>query len=136
MSLANVEIVRRMFERWNAGDVEGWLCCWHTDAEWISEPFAAFEGSSRTYRGHGELCRFPVDVQEGFADLGRIEQPEFRDLGDAVIVLADYVVKAEVAGPETVSPMAWLLDVHDGKIKRGRDFLDQRKALEAVGLRE
>jgi hypothetical protein len=63
MSQENVGVVRRMVERWNTGDVEGWLRCWHTDAEWISEPpFRALEGRPRTYRGHAELRRFPVDV--------------------------------------------------------------------------
>jgi hypothetical protein len=32
MSRENVDVVRRMVERWNAGDVEGWLRCWDTDA--------------------------------------------------------------------------------------------------------
>ena len=41
MSQENVEVVRRMFERWNAGDGAGWLRSLHADAEWISEPFAA-----------------------------------------------------------------------------------------------
>jgi ketosteroid isomerase-like protein len=41
MSQENVEVVRRMFERWNAGDGADWLRSWHADAEWISEPFAA-----------------------------------------------------------------------------------------------
>ena len=48
MSQENVEVVRRMFQRWNAGDVEGWLHCWHTDAEWISEPCGAFAGHAST----------------------------------------------------------------------------------------
>jgi ketosteroid isomerase-like protein len=29
------------------------------------------------------------------------------------------------------TPMAWLLELRDGKIVRGRDFLDQQEALEA-----
>ena len=70
MSLENVEVARRMFELWNAGDVDCWLQCWHGDAVWVSEPFAALDGTARTYRGHRELRRFPVDVLEGFADLG------------------------------------------------------------------
>jgi ketosteroid isomerase-like protein len=120
-----------MFDRWNAGDIEGWLDCWDADAEWVSEPFRAFDGDVRRYRGHDELRRFPADALEGFADLGQIERPEFRDLGDRVLVLADYRVKAQAAGPEVTTPMAWLLELRDGKIVRGRDFLDQQEALAA-----
>jgi ketosteroid isomerase-like protein len=136
MSQENVEVVRQMVERWNAGDVEGWLRCWHTDAEWISEPFKALEGRARTYRGHAELRRFPVDVREGFADLGRIDRPRFRDVGDSVVVLAEYRAKAGASGPEIATPWGWLFEVQDGRIVRGRDFLDQRQALEAVRLSE
>jgi hypothetical protein len=75
MSQENIEVVARVFERWNAGDVEGWLACWHANAEWVSEPFQAFDGEPRKYRGHEGLRRFPADVLEGFADLGKIERP-------------------------------------------------------------
>jgi ketosteroid isomerase-like protein len=136
MPQENVEIVRRMFERWNAGDVEGWLHWWHLDAEWISEPLGRFEGRPRTYRGHDELRRFPAEVLEGFADLGRIERPQFREVGDSVVVLGKYRNKPEAPGPEVATPWGWLFEVRDGKIARGRDFLDQREALEAVGLSE
>jgi ketosteroid isomerase-like protein len=131
MAQDNVDLVRLMFDRWNAGDVDGWLEFWHADAEWVSEPFQAFDGSARRYQGRDDLRRFPAEVLEGFADLGQVERPEFRDLGDRVLVLADYRARAGVAGPEVTTPMAWLLELRDGKIVRGRDFLDQQEALEA-----
>jgi ketosteroid isomerase-like protein len=134
MSAENVELVERMFGLWNGGDVDGWLECWHEDAEWVSEPFAAFEGQPRVYRGHEGLRRFPADALEGFADLGQIERLDCRDLGDSVLALGDYRVKAEEAGPEVVTPMAWLVEIRAGKIARGRDFVDQAEALEAIVL--
>jgi ketosteroid isomerase-like protein len=137
MSQENVEAVRRMFERWNAGDVEGWLHCWDTDAEWISEqPFEALEGRARTYRGHAELRRFAADVLEGFTDLGQVEHAHFRDVGDSVVVLAEYRAKGGASGAGVASPSGWLFEVRDGRITRGRGFVDQRQALEAAGLRE
>ena len=136
MSRENVEVVQRAIERWNAGDVEGWLRCWHTDAEWTSEPIGAFEGTVKTYRGHDELRRFTVDVLEGFADLGRFEHVRFRDTDNSVVVLAEYRAKAGARGPEVGSRWGWHFEIRDGKITRGRDFLDQRQALEAAGLQE
>jgi ketosteroid isomerase-like protein len=132
MSADNVELVRRMFSLWNAGDVDGWLQCWHGDAEWVSEPFAALDGAPRTYRGHDGLRRFTSDALEGFADLGQVEHLDCRDLGDSVLVLGDYRAKAEEAGPEVTTPMAWLIEIRDGKIAGGRDFVDQGEALEAI----
>ena len=136
MSQEAVKVVRGMIERWNAGDVEGWLAWWHTDAVWVSQPFEALEGRPRTYRGHGELRRFAADVLEGFANLGRIEHARFRDVDDSVVVLAEYKARAGEGGPEISTPWGWLLEVRDGRIARGRDFLDQRQALEAAGLSE
>jgi len=136
MSQENVEVVRRMLEQWNAGAVDGWLHCWHIDAEWISEPFAAFEGKARTYRGHDGLRRFTGDLREAFADLGRFERPRLRAVGDSILVLANYRARAGGGGPEVATPMAWLFEVRDGKIARSRDSLDPRQALEAVGLSE
>jgi ketosteroid isomerase-like protein len=49
-----------------------------------------------------------------------------------VLALGDYRVKAEADGPEVVTPMAWLFEIRDGRIARGRDFMDQQQALEAV----
>ena len=136
MSQENVDLVRLMIERWNDGDVEGWLRCWSADAEWTSQPIGAFEGGARTYRGHAGLNRFLADVLEGFADLGQFEQPRFRDVGDTVVVLADYKARAGATGPEARARWGWLFEVQNGQIACGRDFLDPRDALEAAGLSE
>ena len=136
MSQENVEVVRRLIERWNDGDVEGWLRCWNRDAEWTSQPIGAFEGGPRTYRGHAELSRFLADVLEGFVDLGQIEQPRFLDVGDTVVVLADYKARAQTTGPEVRARWGWLFELRNGQIARGRDFLDPRDALKAAGLSE
>ena len=134
MSQENVELVRRMVERWNAGDVEGWVECWSSDAEWTSQPIGAFEGGPRTYRGHDGLRRFVADVLEGFADLGEFVEPSFRDVGGSVLVLADYRARAGTTGPEASASWGWLFEPRDGEVVRGRDFLDQREAIEAAGL--
>jgi ketosteroid isomerase-like protein len=132
MSRENVELIRRMFGCWNAGDIHGWVSCSHPDIEWTSEPFGALDGKPRTYRGHDELRSFATDVLEGFADLGRIERLEYREVGDSVLALGVYTARAGSGGPEVATPMGWLFVVRDGKIARGRDFLDQRRALEAA----
>jgi ketosteroid isomerase-like protein len=83
-----------------------------------------------------ELRRFPVDVLDGFTDLGQIERPRFQDVGDSVVVLAEYKAKGGASGPEVATSSGWLFEVRDGRIARGRGFVDQRQALEAVGLQE
>ena len=134
MSRENVAAVRRMVERWNAGDVEGWLECWSAEAEWTSQPIGAFEGGPRTYRGHEGLRRFVADVLEGFADLGEFLEPSFRDVGGSVLVLADYRAQAGATGPEASARWGWLFELRDGEVVRGRDFLDQQQALETANV--
>ena len=130
MTRATEEVVRRMFERWNTADVQGWLECWHTDAEWISD--GTLEGGARTYRGHADLLRLAVDTVEHLSELGRVERARFRDLDDSLLVLGEYTTKAGTAGPGTSTPRAWLFEIRDGKVVRGRGFSDAAEALEAI----
>jgi ketosteroid isomerase-like protein len=136
MSRENVEIVRRLFERYSASDVEGWIGLWSSDAEFTAFAFAAIEGQPRVYRGHTGLRRFQADTLEAFAEV-RIDPSEFRDAGDVVVALGKLRVKgAASGGAAPAASMGWLFEVRAGVIVRGRDFLDQAKALEAAGLRE
>ena len=130
MTRANEKVVWRMFERWNTADVQGWLECWHTDAEWISD--GTLKGGARTYRGHADLLRLAVDTVEHLSELGRVERPRFRDLDDSLLVVGEYRTKAGTAGPGTSTPRAWLFQIRDGKIVRGRGFPDPAEALEAI----
>jgi ketosteroid isomerase-like protein len=132
MAAQNVQVVERMFALWNAGDIDGWLECWHEDAEWVSEPFAGLDGSPRVYRGHDGLRRFTADALEGFADLGQVERLEWHEVGDSILALGDYRVKGGADGPEVVTPMGWLVEIRDGRIARGRDFIDQAQAVDTV----
>jgi ketosteroid isomerase-like protein len=130
MTRANEKVVRRMFERWNTADVKGWLECWHTDAEWFSD--GTLEGGARTYRGHADLLRFAVDTVEHLSELGRVERPRFLDLDDSLLVVGEYRTKARTAAPGTSTPRAWLFEIRDGKIVRGRGFPGPAEALEAI----
>jgi ketosteroid isomerase-like protein len=130
MTRANEKVVRRMFERWSAADITGWLDCWHTDAEWISD--GTLTGDAQTYVGHADLLRLAVDTVERLSELGRVERPRFRHLDDSVLALGEYTTKAGTAGPGTSTPRAWLFEIRDGKIVRGRGFPDPAEALEAI----
>jgi ketosteroid isomerase-like protein len=68
-----------------------------------------------------------------FADQ-RIEGAEVRDAGAAVLALGELRAKGTSSGAGFSQPMAWLFELRDGKVVRGRDFLDQQEALAAAGM--
>jgi len=135
MSRENVEVVRGMLERYSADDIEGFLEHWAPDAEWTAVAFAPIEGKARTYRGHAGFRQFHADSHETFAGQ-RIEITELCDAGDRVLALGELRARGAASGAGFAARMGWLFELRDGKVVRGRDYLDQREALEAAGLRE
>src|SRR5512133_53999 len=132
MSQENVEIVRRMLARFSAGGSEGWLAYWDSDAEWTLAVMEALEGQARVYRGHEGLREFVADQDEALAGV-RVDVAEFHDLDDVVLVLGDLRVTGATSGIPSSAPMAWSFEVRDGKVVRGRDYLDQDEARQAFG---
>jgi ketosteroid isomerase-like protein len=135
MSQENVEVVRRMLELFNSGDVEAWLGAWDSRAEWMAVGFGAVEGQDRVYRGHSGLRRFRGDVLETFAEM-RVAPSKLYDLGDVVVVLGEFRAKGATSGAAFAAPMGWRFEVRDRKVVHGRDYLDHASALEDAGLLE
>ena len=64
------------------------------------------------------------------------EPTEFRETGRVVLVLGQFRAKGAASGAAFAAPMGWLFEVEGDMVVRGRDYLDQQKALEAAELRE
>jgi len=128
MTQDNVDLVRRMFELYSSGDLDEWVACWNEDAEWTSSVFEPLEGAPRTYRGHDGLRRFQSDVLEALAGMS-VRGDEFREEGEAVLVLGHVSGRGAASGAAFDQPMTWLFEVRGGKLLRGRDYLDRDTAL-------
>jgi ketosteroid isomerase-like protein len=135
MSQENLELVHRMLQHFNSGDIEEWLSFWGPEAEWMAVAYAEFEGRPREYRGHAGLRRFRADLLETFAD-ACVEPSELLDVDDFVLVLGEFKGKGTASRASFESRMAWLFEVQDGMVVRGRDYLNQQAALDAAGLRK
>ena len=129
MSQDNVEVVRRMFERYSAGDTDAWVAFWDEDAEWVTSAFQPLEGGTRTYRGQEGMRRFHGDVVEALADM-TIRGEELSATGDRVLVVGEIRGRGAASGAGFAQPMAWLFEVRGGMLVRGRDFLDPDEARE------
>jgi ketosteroid isomerase-like protein len=65
-----------------------------------------------------------------------IEVSEVRDLGDSVVVLAEFRAKGKGSGAEVEQSIGYLFEFDDGLIRRASAYLTPEEALEAGGLRE
>jgi ketosteroid isomerase-like protein len=131
LSQENVEVVRRTYEAFERR--EFYLDAWDTEAEWRPAMAGAVEG--KVYRGHSELRHYLDELFESFSE-ARVENPEFRDLGDRVLVLYRLRVHGRDSDVAVDQPAAALYELRDAKIVWAASFLSQSEALQAAGVRE
>ena len=131
MSEENVEVVRRLLEAYDRGDMEGMISLIDPDGELHSAIVGGAEGS--VYRGTEGFRKWYADAYGSFEEL-RNEWSEFRDLGDRVLALGHVKARARKSGVELDSPLGWLFTVRDGKVVRSEFFLSHAHALKAAGF--
>ncbi len=135
MSQENVEIARRWYEVATSkadllAAMPRTMAFCHPDVEWS----APEDGT--TYRGREGVRRRLEEWLNSFDDY-RYEIDRIIDCGDdEVLVKASEVGRGATSGAEVRQTNYELLTIRDGLIVRIREYYDERKALEAAGLRE
>jgi ketosteroid isomerase-like protein len=130
MSRENVEIVRRAMDAFNARDRERLLSLMDPEIEYQS----AME--QKTYRGVAEVVQYREAVDAVMEDF-HTEEDRFVDVGeDRVLHLYRIVGRGAGSGVPVSRQNAMLWQLRNGKLLKGQVYLDQREALEAVGLSE
>jgi uncharacterized protein len=134
MSQENVEIVRRMIELANRGDVAGIAALMAPDIECFP---AEDQVDSKPFRGREAFAEYAAEWLEVF-DQYTIMASEVLDLGEYVIVVGRVVARGRGSGAETADEDAWLYRLRDGKAIEYRECRTKAAALEAAaaGLRE
>ena len=134
MSQENVETLRRGLEAFSRADVEAALEVLDAEVEWYPavQPML---GERTVYRGHQGVRDMFRNMDEVYLEF-RIEDAEFRDLGDRVVATCRIRARGKQSGAESDSPFGYLFDFRNGTVVRVRSFLDPKEALEAAGLRE
>ena len=133
MAAENVEIIRSVVERFNAGDRTVPADLLDPDFE-LETPFSSVSGAP--YRGHSGMGEWLRELDEQFS-VWRNRLDEIREVGDIVIVIGSLHVRGRVSGLEFDQPAAWV--GHFGanhRLTRARIYLDPAEALKAVGLSE
>ena len=132
MSQENVEIVRRAYESFNAGQDE-WVNLLHPNVEVTLS--GVFPGIDSDYRGREGARRFLETLSEAW-EYFHPEPREIMDRGAYVGVVVDFRAKGRESGVEVNLTFHNAFRLDGGLIERWASFPTRREALEAVGLSE
>jgi hypothetical protein len=133
MSQENVETVRRGYEAFNRGDIDGVVGLLAPDFEYVASGLVP--GVGGVYRGAAGLRGFAETFWAEFDD-PHIEIHELIDAGDQVVASTTMRGHGKQSGAETSWSVCQVWAVRDGSAVRGQGFPSRNDALEAVGLSE
>ena len=130
MSQENVERVRAYSEAFKDGDVSALHAFWHPDLEWRDPPETP---DASVLRGR-QAVEERLDELLGGVDELRVDVEDIIDGGAEEVVLV-WRLRGRWRGGMPLDQMLWLAcGIRDGKIFSLRNYLDERQALDAVGL--
>jgi ketosteroid isomerase-like protein len=134
MPQENIEIVRESLLAYADRGLDALAEFWDADISW-----RAIEGAPDDVgemRGPEAVRRYLQDWLDMFDDVTNVPE-EVLDLGDDRVVAVQHATgRAKASGVQTDIRYAVVYTLRDGKIVRGREYIDRNQALEAVGLRE
>jgi ketosteroid isomerase-like protein len=132
MSREKLEVVRRLFSYWEAGE-------WAASAELFDPDFEAVFSATAfpdpgTYRG----ARSTLDAWTRWLeawDEFKLELEDAIAIGDGVVVLNRLRARGKASGAAVSDEVGCIFYFNDGRIVR-MVFCDRQRALEAAGLSE
>jgi ketosteroid isomerase-like protein len=133
MSQENVEMLRRAYEAYSRGDIDGAVSdfapdCHYTAAGTIPDRTGVFHGSE----GYKEF----IDWLRSEFDDAQAEIDELIDAGDTVVVGSTLRGRGKQSGAEAKFTFWQMWTIQDGRFARGQGFATREEALQAAGLSE
>ena len=133
MSEENVEIVRKVLDAVNRGDMDAWLGFLSPQVVWES---LALPGFRDVYRGRAEAREWIEQLLEVFEE-AHIEIEVITALSDdRVLILSCITGRGRGSGVPVERPSCEVSWLADGLITRRQVFWTRDEALEAAGLSE
>jgi ketosteroid isomerase-like protein len=124
------ELIRREFDRWNAGEREIDPQAVHPDVVVHSTM------TNATYHGYDGVRRWMAEIDDQF-EAWHSSIDEFRDASEERLLgLGTVHLRGRASGVEFDQPMAWLVTFAGERVIDLRVIPDHTQALEAAGLRE
>ncbi len=125
------QILRRLVDAFNRGDVAGVIAALDEECE-LAEPPEMPDRSARGFRGHAGIREWTVNLRETGGV--QFEPRSFRVSGD--LVVSEWAGSGR--GQASEVPFEWttvvVFRMRDGKIARAQAFLSATEVLEAAGL--
>jgi ketosteroid isomerase-like protein len=122
---APIEVVNRVVERFNAGDVDGLAALFTPDAEFHDVPEVP---GSTTYRGRDGVRRWASTVREAIGDL-RFEISDPVESGDTVAVLTRAIGSGRESGAKVDWTFTTVWRVRDGMVAYHHGYSNRTEAL-------
>jgi uncharacterized protein len=120
--VTSVDLVRRSYDAFARGDLDGVLADMHPEIEWHQAQGLPHGGR---YNGVAEVRRNIFDpLDEEWWDEFSAAPEEFLDAGDEVVVIGRYRGVAKGTGKELDVPFVHVWTVREEKAVRFRQFLD------------
>jgi ketosteroid isomerase-like protein len=132
MSQENVEIVRRAVQAFNERDLARLDELSSPDFEFA--PYLATLIETTTYRGRDGLRRYFEDAGAAWEDIQVRLSDDFRDLGERIVFFGELCGRGRASGLEVQVPLAWVTEIHEGKLTLLHSYENPADALNAVGL--
>jgi ketosteroid isomerase-like protein len=123
--MSDADLVTQAVEAFNSGDraaVDNLLA---PDFELVS-PMSDIRG--HPYEGYHGAHQWIDDLRDNFADLAMSVDEVVEVRGDRHMALASARVHGRTSGLEYDQPVAWIMDVRDGRISKIWVFFDQDEA--------
>ena len=125
----DVELVRRIVEALNRGDVDGMLASMHPDFEWRpleTSPIA------RVYRGHEQVRHYIEDGLSTFESV-RLELDDPAEVGDRVVATIRGRARGRGSGLELDNRFCQVWTVRDGMAVAMEEHATREQAQAALG---
>ena len=118
----NIEIVKRGYELFGQGDINGLLALCAENVEWVSSGPSEMP-TAGIRRGHEQVAQFFTAVDELF-EFERFEPKQFIAQGEQVVVLGADTAKVKATGKVLTEEWAHAFTIRDGKIAAFREYID------------
>jgi ketosteroid isomerase-like protein len=128
MAMESAELVRRLYERFNARDFAA--------RDLVADDFELYDPDlpgGGVFRGPDGLADYLHEYADAWEEY-RIEVEELRKVGDRVVALLRHVGRGKGSGVESELRDAHVWTVKNGVVVRWRTYLDRAEALRDAGL--
>ncbi len=129
MSRESLDVVRRVVEVFNHGDIETILALTHPDFELEIPPGLSTEPD--TYRGHDGMRRYWESFDDAMEEI-QIHLERLDDAGASVVVAMELRARGRSTGIAVEQRLAGVWTIRDAKVMRIRAFASMREARDAV----